>query len=115
MIRPIATALLELDLCGSIYDNKQTYFLSQRRRKAFAQLRKIIVDLDHAGVSRNQKLPLRGGDGYNAAIGVYQMRPCGLWCDHSRLESEDARNNLKTVGHSVLHFSNQHVLIEISF
>ena len=59
------------------------------------------------------ELPLHGRDRHNAIICVHQMQPRVSRFYRSRPQREGVRNNLKTVGHAMLHFPKQHRMVDL--
>ena len=57
------------------------------------------------------KLLLHRGDGHDAAMGILQMHPRLFRQDRSRLQQQDAGDDLQAVGDAMLHFLQQDFLL----
>jgi len=84
-------------------------------RRGSAPLERLeILDPQFAAAIDVQML-LNGGDRQDALMRVFQLQPRFLRLDGSRLDQQDAGDDLQAVGDAVLHLLQQHVLFPQQF
>ena len=85
--------------------------INHRVLKAGAQLREIGTDFDAIAQPRRLELLLHGCYRRHPLVCIPQVLPRFLRLHGSRLEHENARDDLQAVGDAVLHLLKQHLLL----
>src|SRR6185437_9239704 len=98
---------------GPIDEDRKLHRLGERHRKSLTEFGEIVIYLYRTRITRGQKLPLYRRDAEDTAASILQMHPSFVGLHRPCLQGENARNNLKAIGHPMLHLAKEHLLVHV--